>query len=62
MLIKDFSILFISCGHFDEGIGAISAISVEGHPRNVSKERICEIILKSHNWPMMRCRLMTILF
>ena len=35
MLIKVFSI-FISCGHFDEGMGAILAISVEGHPRNIS--------------------------
>ena len=35
MLIKDFSI-FISWGHFDEGMGAILAISVEGHPRDIS--------------------------
>ena len=35
MLIKGFS-FFISCGHFDEGMRAIVAISVEGHPRNIS--------------------------
>ena len=34
MLIKDFSI-FISCGHFDDGIEAIKAISEEGHPKNM---------------------------
>ena len=53
MLIKGFSI-FISCGHFDEGMGAILAISVVGHPRN-----IIEIILKLNNWPTRRCRLKT---
>ena len=36
MLIKGFSIFFISCGHFDEGLGAILARVVEGHPRNIS--------------------------
>ena len=35
MLIKGFSI-FISLVHFDEGMAAISAISVEGHQRNIS--------------------------
>ena len=60
MLVKGF--FSISCGYFDKGIGAILAISVEGHPGNVSKERFCEIILKSHIWPMRRCRLMSILF
>ena len=35
MLIKGFS-FFITSGHFDEGMGAIVAISVEGHPRNIS--------------------------
>ena len=35
MPIKGFSI-FISCGQFDEGVGAILAILVEGHPRNIS--------------------------
>ena len=35
MLIKGFSI-FISCRHFDEGMGAILAILVVGHPRNIS--------------------------
>ena len=35
MLIKGDSI-FISCGHFDEGMGAILAIAVVGHPRNIS--------------------------
>ena len=35
MLIKVFS-FFISSSHFDEGMGAIVAISVEGHPRNIS--------------------------
>ena len=52
MLIKGFSI-FRSCGHFDEGMGAIYAILVEGHP----KKHFCEIILKSKNWPMRRYRL-----
>ena len=32
MPIKGFSI-FISCGHFDEEMGVILAISVVGHPR-----------------------------
>ena len=54
MLIEGFSI-FVSCGHFDEGMGAIQAISVEGHPRNIS----VKIILKSYNWPMTRCHLET---
>ena len=31
-----FFIIFISCGHYDEGMGAILAISLEGHPRNIS--------------------------
>ena len=35
MLIKGFSI-FISCGHFDEGMGTILEISVEGHPKYIS--------------------------
>ena len=35
MLIKVLSI-FISGGHFVEGRGAISAIYIEGHPRNIS--------------------------
>ena len=35
MLIKGFSTV-ISCGHSDEGMGAILAISVVGHPRNIS--------------------------
>ena len=35
MLIKCFSI-YISGGYFDEGMGAILAISVVGHPRNIS--------------------------
>ena len=35
MLIKGFSI-FSSCCHFDEGMGAIYAILVEGHQRNIS--------------------------
>ena len=35
MLIKGFTI-FISYDHFDEGRGAILALSVEGHPRNIS--------------------------
>ena len=33
MLIKRF--YFINGGHFVEGMGAILAISVEGHPRNI---------------------------
>ena len=49
MLIKGFSI-FISCGHFDEGMGAILAISVEGSP----DEHFCDTILKSKNWPVRR--------
>ena len=35
MVINGFS-FFISSGHFDEGMGAIVAISVEGHPRKIS--------------------------
>ena len=35
MLIKGFS-FFIFSGHFDEGMGAIVAISVQGHLRNIS--------------------------
>ena len=35
MLIKGFSV-YISCGHFDKGMGAILAISVEDNPRNIS--------------------------
>ena len=35
MLIKGFSI-FMSGGHFIERIGVILAISVEGHPWNIS--------------------------
>ena len=35
MLIERFSI-FISCRHFDEGMGAILAILVVGHPRDIS--------------------------
>ena len=35
MLIKGFSI-FISSGNFDEGMGAIEAISVVGHPRSMT--------------------------
>ena len=35
MLIKGFS-SSISCGHSDEGMGATLAISVVGHPRNIS--------------------------
>ena len=39
MVIKGFSFFFfISCGHFEEGIRAIVAISIEGHPRNISVE------------------------
>ena len=35
MLVKGFSI-FIPCGHFQEGMEAILATSVNGHPRNIS--------------------------
>ena len=66
MLIKGFSI-FISCGHFDEGMGAILAISVEGHPRNIfvkfnfgrgsPKEHFRKIILKYGLWSGRRCHL-----
>ena len=35
MLIKGFYI-FIYSGNFDKGMGAILAISVVGHPRNIS--------------------------
>ena len=35
MLIKGFSI-FITCGHFDEGVGPFLAIPVESHPMNIS--------------------------
>ena len=34
-MIKVFAI-FISCHHFDEGMGANLAISVVGLPRNIS--------------------------
>ena len=36
MLIKVFFFFFISCGHFDKRIEALVAISVDGHPRNIS--------------------------
>ena len=52
MLIKVFSI-FISCGHFDEEMGAILAILIRGSP----KKHFCKIILKLNNWPMRRCHL-----
>ena len=52
MRIEGLSI-FISCGHFDEGIGTILEISVD---------RFCEIILKSNNWPKRRCHLKLYLF
>ena len=35
MLMKGFS-NFISCGHFDSGMGAILAITVVGHQRDIS--------------------------
>ena len=40
MLIKGLNVFpfffFISSGHFDEGMGAIVAISLEGYSRNIS--------------------------
>ena len=37
MLIKGFSFFFfISSGHFDKGMGAVVAISVEDQPKNIS--------------------------
>ena len=50
MLIKGFSI-FISCGHFDEGIRAIFSNSGRGSP----KEYYCEIMLKWNNRPFPHC-------
>ena len=44
MLFKDFS-NFSSGGHFAQRSRTILAILVEGHPRNISVELLCNLII-----------------